>query len=132
MKLFLFTILFYFVYSNVTEIPLLFYGFMIYHSRMLFNYALFTLLFAMIILFKLRYRWEKEANEFAIKIILIIIGTGSIFAFSDSLSTGTSSGFQAMDSSRKETNFLFSLFRFLNLYLFTFFTNCIFLLYCQT
>lgn len=133
MKLFVLTILVYFVYSNVVEYPLLFYGFVIVYSRSLFNSGLFTLLFFLIILFKLRYRWDREGTDFSIKILLIIMLTGSIFILPNSLSTGSSFGFQRLNHAAKETNFHYSIFiRFLNLYLFSSVTSGLFLLYSQT
>lgn len=127
-----FAILVYFVYSNVVEYPLLFYGLVIFNARCLFNSGLFTLLFLLIILFKLRYRWDREGTDFSIKILLIIMLTGSIFILPDSLSTGSLFGFQSINPAAKETNFRYSLIRFLNLYLFSSITTVLFLLYSQT
>ena len=131
MKLFVLTILIYFVYSNVVEYPLLFYGLVFCYSRFLFNSGLISLLFFLIILFKLRYRWDREGTDFSIKILLIIILTGSIFVLPNSLSTGSSAGFQRINHVAKETNFYYSLIRFLNLYLFSSITASLFLLYSQ-
>lgn len=128
MKFFVFTILIFCIYSSITEVPLLFYSFLIYYSRILFNYGLFTILFVFIILFKLRYRWEREGINFAIKILMIIITTGSFFSFS-SLSSNPYLGLQKFNN-YKETNFIY-VYKLLNIFLFSIASNGLFVLYCN-
>lgn len=133
MKLFFVTVFLYLLYSNFVEYPLISYGLIALFAGPLFDWGLFSLIFTCIILFKLRYRWEREGLEFASKLALLVLTTAPYLVLSTRQSSygytfDNGVGLQSMDTHRTSSLFHCSL-KLMNIYAFSISFHCLYCIY---